>query len=203
MQQAQLRTRTDENQARDEALRPLLKVLVDVYDALALAEREVRRVQDALLPLLEEAATPPPSVARDGVPLPAPRPSFWARLFGAHAASSESQAALAAPDDELADQAALQSPATLPPPIAARAQQMLASVLTGYTMSLQRVERALRQQDLEPIATEGEPFDPESMEVIEVVADDQRSGEVVGEVRRGYRWRGRVFRHAQVRVAKS
>ena len=45
---------------------------------------------------------------------------------------------------------------------------------------------------------------PERMEVVEVVSDSDRpSGEVVGEVRRGYLWRGCVFRYAQVRVAKS
>ena len=71
-------------------------------------------------------------------------------------------------------------------------------------MSLQRVERALQQQGLEAIPAAGQPFDPERMEVVAVVADSGRpSGEVVEEVRRGYLWRGRVFRYAQVSVAKS
>lgn len=73
----------------------------------------------------------------------------------------------------------------------------------GYTMSVQRIERALQQHDLETIPTTGERFDPEQMEVVEAVADSGRpSGEVVGEVRRGYLWNGRIFRYAQVRVAK-
>jgi molecular chaperone GrpE len=71
-------------------------------------------------------------------------------------------------------------------------------------MSVQRVERALRQQGLEPIPAAGQLFDPELMEVLEVVADSGRtSGEVVQEIRRGYLWKGRVFRFAQVRVARS
>jgi molecular chaperone GrpE len=71
-------------------------------------------------------------------------------------------------------------------------------------MSLQRVERALRQHGLEALHVVGQTFDPESMEVVEVVFDSGRpSGEVVEEVRRGYLWNGRVFRFAQVRVAKS
>ena len=75
---------------------------------------------------------------------------------------------------------------------------------TGYTMSRQRVERALQQHGLEPIPAVGEPFDPEQMEVLEVVTDSGRtSGEVVEEVRRGYLWNGRIFRFAQVRVAKT
>jgi molecular chaperone GrpE (heat shock protein) len=57
---------------------------------------------------------------------------------------------------------------------------------------------------LEPIASAGQPFDPERMEVLEAVGDTGRpAGEVVEEVRRGYLRDGRVFRYAQVRVAKS
>jgi molecular chaperone GrpE (heat shock protein) len=40
------------------------------------------------------------------------------------------------------------------------------------------------------------------MEVVEVVPDGGRAGQVVEEVRRGYLWRGRVFRYAQVKVAR-
>jgi molecular chaperone GrpE len=86
----------------------------------------------------------------------------------------------------------------------ARVEQALASLVMGYTMSLQRVERALRQHGLEPIPAVGEAYDPERMEALEVVlGTGLPSGEVVGEVRRGYLWNGRVFRFAQVRVAKG
>jgi molecular chaperone GrpE len=41
------------------------------------------------------------------------------------------------------------------------------------------------------------------MEVVEVVADaDRPPGTVVEEVRVGYTWRGKVFRFAQVKVAR-
>jgi molecular chaperone GrpE len=71
-------------------------------------------------------------------------------------------------------------------------------------MSVQRLERALQQHGLEPIPCVGQPFDPETMEVVEVVPQSDGGGsEVVEEVRRGYLWRGRVFRFAQVKVAKS
>ena len=46
---ASQQSRLGEEQARDEALRPLLKALVDVYDNLALAEREVRRAEGSRL----------------------------------------------------------------------------------------------------------------------------------------------------------
>jgi molecular chaperone GrpE len=182
LQQSQLSARLGEEQARDEVLRPLLKSLVDVYDALSLAEREVSRAQESVPPP-SEAPAPPPAP-------PVVTPSFWARLFatvprqtGASEPTRQPAPAQPAPD---------------------RARQVLASILTGYTMSLQRVDRALRQHGLEPIPAVGQSFDPERMEVLEVVTDSGRpSGEVVAEVRRGYLWRGRVFRFAQVRVAKS
>jgi molecular chaperone GrpE len=197
LQQSQLSTRLGEDREREEALRPLLKTLVDTYDALALAEREVRRVQEALLTQQdEEAPALPPSPDEDP-----PAVSFWARLFGLGRTFAKQQTTIAALRWQLNEERQLRSEA---PATAGRARQLLASVLTGYTMSLQRVERALQQHGLQPIPTVGQPFDPENMEVLEVVTDSGRpSGEVVGEVRRGYRWRDRVFRFAQVRVAKS
>jgi molecular chaperone GrpE len=69
---------------------------------------------------------------------------------------------------------------------------------------LQRLERAIEQQGLEAIECVGEPFDPETMEVAEVVREPGRdSTEVLEEIRRGYFWRGRLFRYAQVRVARG
>lgn len=74
----------------------------------------------------------------------------------------------------------------------------------GYAMTLQCVERALSKHGLEAIVAVGRPYDPERMEAVEAVADSGRpSGEVVDEVRRGYLYQGRVFRFAQVRVAKN
>ena len=154
----------------DDGVRPLLKTLVDLYDALALARRELQRVQEAVQPALAELARP------------APRPSLLGRLFG-------------------------RGPAPAPPAsaeAAGRVRGFLDSVITGYTMSLQRLERALQQHGLEAIPCAGRPFDPERMEVLEAVADSGRpAGEVLDEVRRGYLWNGRVFRYAQVRVARS
>jgi len=71
-------------------------------------------------------------------------------------------------------------------------------------MSVERIDRALKGHGLQPIATVGETFDPERMEVLEAVTETGRPpGEVLEEVRRGYLYDGRVFRYAQVRVAKS
>jgi molecular chaperone GrpE len=184
LRQSHARGEQIRQQDLDEAIRPLLKTLIDVYDALALAGREMQRVRETVLSSLEQLAAP-----AAGEPSPPPAaPSFWARLLGSPAPQPP-----APPERE-----------RLARESSERVRQLLASLLTGYTMSVQRVERVLRQHGLEAIPTAGERFDPELMEVVEVVADSGRpSGEVLDEVRRGYLWNGRVFRYAQVRVAKG
>lgn len=163
--------------AQEDKARPMLLSLVEVYDALALASRETRRAEGSLLPLLED-------LEEDTEEEPAPARSFWARWFATppapHAGRQKARAA------------------------AGRARAALSGLLTGYAMSLDRLERALRKHGLEPIETVGEPFDPERMEVLDAVAGSGRPpGEVVEEVRRGYLYNGRVFRYAQVRVARD
>jgi molecular chaperone GrpE len=181
------------HQSLDESVRPLLKTLVDVYDALALASREMQRLRDTVLPSLEQltAAT---SIASEAPAPPVPL-SFWARIFGSSTVAPAAKTANALAQQERERQAR---------DSAERVRQLLSSLVMGYTMSLQRIERSLRQHGLETIPTASERFDPERMEVVEAVAGSGRpSGEVIEEVRRGYLWNGRVFRYAQVRVAKS
>jgi hypothetical protein len=146
----------------DDAVRPVLRTLVEMHDALRLATRELAAARDATAPVS-----------------PLAPPIWWRRLLPFRRRAHAELEILAA------------------------ARARLVAALTGLEMTARRVERALERHDLEPIAAEGRPFDPETMEVLEVVAADGRtSGEVFEEVRRGYRWRGRVFRCAQVRVAK-
>jgi molecular chaperone GrpE len=79
----------------------------------------------------------------------------------------------------------------------------LAAAATGLRMSERRVERLMREVGLEPVECVGQRFDPETMEAVEaVMSNEQQAGTVVEELRRGYLWNGRVFRFAQVRVAK-
>ncbi len=172
----------------DELLRPLLKTLIDAHDALSLAEREVGR-------LLANPPAPAPSK-----PTPAPaievRLPYWARWLGLGASIEEQIAPLRTWRAEQP-----------PPPgveaYAERFRQVLDALLVGYRMSLQRIERAFEQHGLEVIQCVGAPFDPEIMEVAEVVrAEGRASTEVLQEIRRGYLWHGRLFRCAQVRVAK-
>ena len=151
-----------------ESVRPLVKALIDVADALAVALRQVEKARAAAGELLD-------------VP-PAPRPGFLARLFGASVVASAERRPRAEAMEKL--------------------RPLLAGVADGYALSLRRVERVLPQFGLEPIGCEGRAFDPELMEVVEVVADAGRpAASVVEEVRRGYRWGGQPFRSAQVKVA--
>jgi molecular chaperone GrpE len=179
LQESMARREQMQQQTCEEATQPLLQTLVELYDALALAGRQVQRMSEAVLPALKQLIVAPASAE-------APR-SFWARWFIRTAPDPAQQAR---------EQAARES--------SVRVQQLLASLVTGYTMSLQRIERALRQHELEEIPATGQRFDPERMEVVEAVTDSGRpAGEVLDEVRRGYLCKGRVFRYAQVRVAKS
>jgi molecular chaperone GrpE len=185
----------------EESARPLLKTLVDLYDALALGRRELQRVQETVRPALDQLAETDGAVPELPAAAPAKPPSFWQRLFGGGGAEREADAALRTVRQALeAEQHRRRQAAE----VARRARAFLDSVITGYTMSVQRLERALQQHGLEPIPCVGRPFDPERMEVLEVVgATGLPTNEVLDEVRRGYLWNGRIFRYAQVRVAKS
>jgi molecular chaperone GrpE (heat shock protein) len=245
LERARQEAKQQVQQGQEERIRPLLKALVDVYDALAIAESEIRKVEGGLLGDLEdllggsspvedqdldldfpqeppELSAPPPGLR------PSPR-TLWARWFGGP--ESESDPALAEQARRESDRARWQAwrdevedwmarleeyrdrqrqdradRAGRAEAIGERLRQALSALLQGYTMSLQRLDRVLRSNGLEPIPAAGQPFDPERMEVLEVVAG---SGEVGGtavvleEVRRGYLWNGRVFRFALVRVAKG
>ena len=142
-----------------EAVRPLLKALIDIADALSLSLRQAEKARDA---------------AKEGL-AELPRRGWLTRLFG--------------PPVEA--------------PLPDNFRPLLAGLADGYTLSLRRVERALTAATLEPIDCAGRPFDPELMEVVEAVeSPDRASGTVVEEVRRGYWWKGRVFRFALVKVVR-
>ncbi len=191
-----------------EVVRPLLKTLVDLYDALALAAREVQRVQDAVLPLLEQLATTEPEAELPAPPTlpPAPAVPSWARWLGVKGVDATAQTEFASRllDRYRQERQQHHEETKRVRSAAERIRLTLTGLLTGYTMSLQRLDRALEQHGLEPIPSVGETFDPDFMEVLEGVSGTgQPSGEVIEEVRRGYLYKGRIFRFAQVRVARS
>ncbi len=198
------------NQMQTEHLRPLVKSLTDLYDAMALASREIQRAQDALSPLLVSMADleaiedgPLPQASAYWLPPGEGFLSRWLLNPAAEAALRASQEETQSAIERMrSERIARQERLRQANEASVRVREALASIVTGYTMSLQRIERALKQHGLEPIPTVGETFDPDLMEAIAKAAGTgQAAGEVVAEIRRGYMWHGRVFRCAQVSVA--
>ncbi len=79
----------------------------------------------------------------------------------------------------------------------------LDALIEGYMLIQSRLRRAMEAEEIERIETVGLPVDPELMTVVEMVDEPRGSVvEVVDEVRRGYTWRGRILRYAEVRASR-
>ena len=75
---------------------------------------------------------------------------------------------------------------------------------TGVELIHRQLLDAMRRRGVEPIESIGQDFDPSWHEAIaSEPADGRRDGEVVAELRRGFRIGSRLLRPAQVRVAKA
>jgi molecular chaperone GrpE len=78
------------------------------------------------------------------------------------------------------------------------------ALLEGYGLIQSRLRRTMAAEQLQRIDCIGRPVDPERMTVVEVVDDGRQApGVVIDEVRRGYTWRGRVLRYAEVRATRT
>ncbi|MDB5388862.1 MAG: hypothetical protein JWM11_4508, partial [Planctomycetaceae bacterium] len=76
------------------------------------------------------------------------------------------------------------------------------SVLAGYQLIQNRVLKILKDQGIERIVCVGQPVDPHCMIVnVAVPGTEFAPGTVVQEIRRGYRWKGKVLRYAEVGAA--
>jgi molecular chaperone GrpE len=195
----------------EETTVPLLKTLIELHDALGVGGRELGKVRETVasqLKQIADLAAPNPAITalrQSALSAQPARSAGWRRWFGASEAlppagqsRKDVDAAVAALDAQEKER----SRRTMEH--LDRLAQLIESMATGYSMSLRRIEHALQRHDLEPLTVVGRPFDPEQMEVLDVVYNSGRpSGEVVEEVRRGYLRGGRVFRCAQVRVAKG
>lgn len=198
----------------DPQLKPMIKAIVDVADNLSIALRQVEKQRSTMDGTLQELSSnldvaPVPELPKATVPDVVKQPvGFWSRLFGRTTPPVPSELTEAIGrqllidwrEQVLADQRARREKSS---ELANRVRSSIDGMITGYRMSLSRVDRVLEQFGLQTIPTEGERFDPELMEVVEVVTGtDRPAGEVVEQVRRGLRWKGAIFRFAQVKVAK-
>ncbi len=83
-------------------------------------------------------------------------------------------------------------------------RQWFESLLEGYGLMQNRLRRVMQAEDIERIECLGRQVDPELMIVVEVVDDpDLPPHTVIEELRRGYLWRGRVVRHAEVKASRE
>jgi molecular chaperone GrpE len=79
---------------------------------------------------------------------------------------------------------------------------VLAALVEGAALGLERLDDALRRLDVQEIACRGEPFDPSFMRAVDVVQTAAAPpGTVVDVFRPGYTSNGRVLRFAEVKVA--
>jgi len=76
------------------------------------------------------------------------------------------------------------------------------SFAEGFGLIRKRLYRIMAAEQIEPIPCEGRAVDPELMTVLELVdSQGQPAGTVTKELRRGYTWRGRILRFAEVQAA--
>ena len=72
----------------------------------------------------------------------------------------------------------------------------------GVELIYQRLYETLKRLGLEPIETEGQQFDPNRHEaVLRVQTEEAEDQAILGELQRGYNFRGKLLRPAWVRVA--
>jgi molecular chaperone GrpE len=78
------------------------------------------------------------------------------------------------------------------------------SVQTGVNMILQQLKGVLKDSGLEEIDANGQKFDPNLHEALsQQESSEVAEGQVLQQLRRGYKLRDRLLRPAGVIVAKS
>jgi molecular chaperone GrpE len=81
---------------------------------------------------------------------------------------------------------------------------LFAALVEGHDLVQARLRRVLASEQIRRIDCVGNPVDPERMTVVAMLdAPDRPPGTVVDELRRGYTWRGRLLRYAEVRAARA
>jgi len=84
------------------------------------------------------------------------------------------------------------------------AENSKSDIIEGVEMVRGKLWKLLATEGLASIDALGRPFDPNLHEaVLEVETDEEESGCVVEEIRKGYKFKGRVLRASMVKVAKN
>jgi hypothetical protein len=86
---------------------------------------------------------------------------------------------------------------------ARHAEEILAALSRGYSLTLDSLDEALVACRVSRIAAEGRVFDPLRMTAVDIEETDVvPEGTVVEVYRNGYEWNDEVYRAAQVKVAR-
>ncbi|MCB2263237.1 MAG: nucleotide exchange factor GrpE [Candidatus Thiosymbion ectosymbiont of Robbea hypermnestra] len=84
------------------------------------------------------------------------------------------------------------------------AGRFITSMAEGIAMNLRRLDETLARRDVRPLAALEQTFNPHTMHATEVAHDPDRDpGLVVGELRRGFTYRDKLLRSAEVVVNRS
>jgi len=87
---------------------------------------------------------------------------------------------------------------------AAGKQADVESLIAGFRMTGQQIEKLLMIHGCKPIETDGQPFDPAVHEaILQQSVEGKPPGTVVGVATKGYKLHDRVVRPAQVIVSKG
>lgn len=86
---------------------------------------------------------------------------------------------------------------------ARRVGQMHEAILQGHVLMQDRLNESLVACGIDRLVSLNRPFDPERMTAIDIAdTADVPEGTVVEVYREGYEWEGRIYRTAQVKVAR-
>lgn len=87
---------------------------------------------------------------------------------------------------------------------AAEKSQSYEALMGGVALTLRQLQDFLKKNGVEPIAAQGQEFDPNFHEAVARVDDgDHPENSVVEELQRGYTMHNRVLRPSMVKVARS
>lgn len=86
---------------------------------------------------------------------------------------------------------------------AARGNEAAAPIVAGLDMVAKQLNDFLFQHGVEPVDSEGKPFDPNIHEAVAQEHSDAAEGIVVRQLRKGFKLRDRLLRPATVVVSKG
>jgi molecular chaperone GrpE (heat shock protein) len=214
----QLNRRSEEDDAASAVDTVHVEVLLELHDALWRAERQASQVIAAAVDTLHDwcerrAVESPPDDDREAslvevnTPVATVKPGAfgrWREWFGGSATPAVEPPV---ESHEPTHDAALSERMQAWVEIGAESGRManrLEGLVTGYRLSLQRLERIMSSCGIEPIECLGQAVDPEVMEVVQIVLDATKPPAIVADiVRCGYRRYGHVYRFAQVVATRS